>query len=551
MENTYKQNQFDDRPFEDNQEFNKLYDQHFFTSYYGNEYEGGLNQFITPNEYPYDNDISKQVSYEDLSQPYGDKPGVITDHAYNLGGAEKYDTGDEGYVHRTGDGLSDVNIKSEFDSLNPWDFTTKRKLSNQQTQRNKKENLMHNKNNNVNNTNNSRPSSIRQSSSSSIPLKNKNKIRPNLNKAYSYNNQSVEDLQTPKSSFEFHNTNKIRPKPNFRLNLNNLNDKSLFKFDNYSNQSLDDQNILDNDLKFSNTDEFDNLQEIITPSMKPPGSSNNDYFDDFLIPSSFDNLQKNTPGGDTSNTSNHNSNNEPENEPENEISFNENVDLSGFNFRLYDTANDEKLVESQFHSQSNSSDSHSHSNSPEKDKPLTPLSDLEHDDYNPSSTVSSHRHTSSNPSSLNYLDIKNEVHRTTSNQSTSSVNSISSNADKKKKKSSKGAHCSICGKYISRDLSRHIRIHNDIGRFQCVYPKESCSHKTGNFNRPYDYKKHLLHYHFSFDEKKGRTANNLTDKLPLIGTCKACGIRLTGNEWLENHVLTKVEANRCPYMEQR
>lgn len=119
-----------------------------------------------------------------------------------------------------------------------------------------------------------------------------------------------------------------------------------------------------------------------------------------------------------------------------------------------------------------------------------------------------------------------------------------------KKRASKGAVCSVCDKYISRDIARHMRIHDEVGRFQCVYPKAMCNHKTQNFNRPYDYKKHLLHLHFVFDDPKGKAANTLTDKLPIMGSCEACGARMIANDWLESHILTKNPKLKCPYSKQ-
>ncbi|CAH2350379.1 hypothetical protein CLIB1423_01S08768 [[Candida] railenensis] len=129
--------------------------------------------------------------------------------------------------------------------------------------------------------------------------------------------------------------------------------------------------------------------------------------------------------------------------------------------------------------------------------------------------------------------------------STGSINSLG--ADKgKKKRFPKGSVCQVCGKYISRDMTRHMRIHDERGRFQCVYPKDMCNHKTGNFNRPYDYKKHLLHMHFLFDDPKGKTAHTLGDKLPLLGSCKACKQRYNANDWLHKHILSNEE--RCMYI---
>jgi hypothetical protein len=128
-----------------------------------------------------------------------------------------------------------------------------------------------------------------------------------------------------------------------------------------------------------------------------------------------------------------------------------------------------------------------------------------------------------------------------------STNSIVSEKARKKGPA-RGLVCSACGKYISRDMTRHMRIHDERGRFQCVYPKGMCNHKLGNFNRPYDFKKHLLHMHFQFDDPRGRMAHTLTDKLPMTGQCKACKRRYTAHDWLEKHVLLAEE--RCIYIEE-
>lgn len=115
----------------------------------------------------------------------------------------------------------------------------------------------------------------------------------------------------------------------------------------------------------------------------------------------------------------------------------------------------------------------------------------------------------------------------------------------KKKKPIKGTICSICDRYISRDLTRHMRIHDDAGRFQCVFPPSSCKHKSRKFNRPYDFKKHLLNMHFKFDDPTVRHAPNLTDKLKILGQCIACGQSFIANDWLEKHILIKDNKYRC------
>lgn len=97
--------------------------------------------------------------------------------------------------------------------------------------------------------------------------------------------------------------------------------------------------------------------------------------------------------------------------------------------------------------------------------------------------------------------------------------------------------CQICGKFFRRDLPRHLRTHQEVARFTCPYPRDRCPHKRGQFNRPYDFKKHLLHAHFTFDDQKRvRSFRNLRSKLAHTGTC-ACGRRFTANEWLDEHVL--------------
>lgn len=106
--------------------------------------------------------------------------------------------------------------------------------------------------------------------------------------------------------------------------------------------------------------------------------------------------------------------------------------------------------------------------------------------------------------------------------------------------------CQICGKYFRRDLPRHLRTHLEITRFECPFPREICPHKQGQFNRPYDFKKHLLHGHFIFDDqKKVRGFRDLHQKLSYTGTCR-CGLRFTAGEWLDNHVLAG--DSRCPFL---
>lgn len=110
--------------------------------------------------------------------------------------------------------------------------------------------------------------------------------------------------------------------------------------------------------------------------------------------------------------------------------------------------------------------------------------------------------------------------------------------------------CEICGKRITRDMSRHMRTHQSEARFTCEFPKQQCRHKLGKFNRPYDYKKHLLNRHYNFDDPEVKKLHNLSDKLPHWGTCP-CGLRFTGEAWLDEHILTSDLSKRCPMLDPK
>lgn len=105
--------------------------------------------------------------------------------------------------------------------------------------------------------------------------------------------------------------------------------------------------------------------------------------------------------------------------------------------------------------------------------------------------------------------------------------------------------CTICGRRITRDMTRHMRTHQKISRFSCKFPENQCRHKSGRFNRPYDFKKHLLNRHFKFDEIEIRKLHNLSDKLNHWGTCP-CGLRFMGKDFLDDHILTKDKSKKCP-----
>lgn len=107
--------------------------------------------------------------------------------------------------------------------------------------------------------------------------------------------------------------------------------------------------------------------------------------------------------------------------------------------------------------------------------------------------------------------------------------------------------CTVCGKRITRDMIRHMRTHQADKRFNCMFPRDTCDHKTGQFNRRYDFKKHLLNKHFDFVNPNVKKVHNLRDKLNDWGYCP-CGRQYLSGDWLENHILTGDEFRKCPIM---
>lgn len=105
--------------------------------------------------------------------------------------------------------------------------------------------------------------------------------------------------------------------------------------------------------------------------------------------------------------------------------------------------------------------------------------------------------------------------------------------------------CTVCHKRVTRDMMRHMRTHEVEKRFSCVFPKHRCTHKLGQFNRRYDFKKHLLNKHFRFDDPSVKRLHNLRDKLGYWGTCP-CGRRFLSSHWLDFHISSLDPSLRCP-----
>ena len=149
-------------------------------------------------------------------------------------------------------------------------------------------------------------------------------------------------------------------------------------------------------------------------------------------------------------------------------------------------------------------------------------------------------------STPNYGDSTTQQISAIQSSSSSSATDLQPQQQTQQQQLEKKYQCQICGKFFRRDLPRHLRTHQEIARFTCPYPRDRCPHKRGQFNRPYDFKKHLLHGHFTFDDQKRvRSFRNLRSKLSYYGTC-VCGQRFQANKWLEEHVLSTT--NRCPLL---
>ncbi|CUM64312.1 uncharacterized protein PRCAT00001912001 [Priceomyces carsonii] len=348
---------------------------------------------------------------------------------------------------------------------------------------------------------------------------------------------------TPKSDDV--KSSKRSKNPGFHIPLDNINSNPMAsnKFSAFISSSHSDSNFhnyfdapptFESDFEVINNN---NPNSVITPSMNPAISDAHGYFGLSATPTILAQKKETSPSNDLDNST------VDRQLYESYLLANElnsagdatgerfHPDLRGFNF-----------------------DVNPRSEPPEREESFKPLA---FEPLNPSTTFEElekeGNESDRDKSKVLYLNLTRPgFQRENSNQSLSSVGSAPGSKDKpKKKKAPKGAICSVCDKYISRDLTRHMRIHNDVGRFQCVYPKFMCNHKTQYFNRPYDYKKHLLHMHFKFDDPRGKTANTLTDKLPMMGTCQACGARFMANDWLDLHVLTNDSSKKCSFVESK
>ncbi|CAK7892284.1 hypothetical protein CAAN1_01S07338 [[Candida] anglica] len=357
-----------------------------------------------------------------------------------------------------------------------------------------------------------------------------------------------------------------KSKPEFFLPLDNINvAPRLTEFSAFSDSSVaayERMRIMEPDLGFDFLDDdtnFYHFQDNVTPMMKPPGTANG-YFDSHSPPEG----EKQTDNQPMDRLSSHFDFPTVTSAPV--VTPTTAVAAAAAAATTTSTSTSTTTSNAAAAATAATSSDFSFTLNDNFDLPLFPdMSNIPYDQSPPTedpvidTSPRSPSVETAQPNALFALP-RPQFERKNSNQSITSLSSTGSAKDSastaaslstatvsKKKRFPKGSICMVCEKYISRDMTRHMRIHDERGRFQCVYPKDMCNHKTGNFNRPYDYKKHLLHIHFEFDDPRGRAAHTLTDKLPMTGKCKACKQRFTANDWLEHHILSSSE--RCAFIE--
>lgn len=359
----------------------------------------------------------------------------------------------------------------------------------------------------------------------------------------------------PKQKLKMQNRN-----PGFRLNLDSRPSNPVAKFQsqqqvpvlpsllpsessfdvNYSNMKLQEPDLVFNQNGF----DWDLAQENITPLMNPPDTNAElGYFGAY--DSNYTDLD--LPAGNIDTKTNDDAFLFPKNENHDDLDM-AHSNTDGFvpvhesfvEYQSYDQQNDSYQYPQQHQSQQLNQQVYGY--------PRNDVYDYKTYQNKPKQSEQYHEQYQmpSPPRETNSLFEKMERPNVEKSMLAQTVgNEAKPNPEKRKRRGVKVSICPICDRHITRDYSRHMRIHNEIGRFQCVFPRGTCSHKSGKFNRPYDYKKHLLNVHFRFDDPKIKLAPNLTDKLQVPGTCVACGQRFLGIDWLEKHVLTADAPSRC------
>lgn len=105
--------------------------------------------------------------------------------------------------------------------------------------------------------------------------------------------------------------------------------------------------------------------------------------------------------------------------------------------------------------------------------------------------------------------------------------------------------CRICGRSNFMNLKRHLKIHGQIPKYICKFPKNICGYKNNSYIRLFDFKRHLINKHFRFKDKMVRKLITFTEKFEYPGECP-CGYECIAQDWLNDHIMTEDELKRCP-----
>ena len=107
--------------------------------------------------------------------------------------------------------------------------------------------------------------------------------------------------------------------------------------------------------------------------------------------------------------------------------------------------------------------------------------------------------------------------------------------------------CTGCGRYIRKNLARHMNTHRGGQRwpFVCKFRALGKCSKMAKFPTFFKCKLHMLNHHFRFDDRHSSRDVKHTDRLKLTGKCE-CGYHCVAEEWFNGHVLTFEKT--CPFI---
>lgn len=113
-----------------------------------------------------------------------------------------------------------------------------------------------------------------------------------------------------------------------------------------------------------------------------------------------------------------------------------------------------------------------------------------------------------------------------------------------KEKVRKLGKCPLCGKYIKRGFTVHMKGHQDYKNwdYNCKFKVlGKCKTYKNTLSSPAHCLFHMFTQHFKFDDYKVPRSPNIDELLKHTGEC-GCGYNDVAKDWLYDHVLT----DECP-----